>query len=756
VDDRPRDDRDEQLYTARGDAGPPDEPRFGAESDVSETGETNVREPLDDPELPWPRPGDPWSAELPHWTDAPTGEVPAVLGGDAPDVGGDADPWASLPPPTWREGQSDWEAQGSFEHSIFADESPLGALDDSEERDEPWHFDIDPPVERTSPGATPSPPAPVRGGTTAYPGGGYRDTSPAATGEDVPYHVDEPTATFPAVGAVPVDDLGNRPGSEPERVGEYQDEELTGAGYEERAGTYREATARTPYGETAGSPHDEPTGSRYDEPIGSLYDEPTGSRYEEPIGSVYDEPVTSPYDEPAPAPHTEAGRFLDDATSTSHREEPPIVSTGAGAVTVEPFDLAAEPTNAGTESWAPASPGQELYDAEAEWSAGVGEPGVPRGAGGAPPMVADSVGVEESTFQAEPSVRVAQPEGGELVGTAASASAATPGGPLSAPPQRGGPGRQRRRPGPSQTSTISRRHTGPPPDDGGPPSRNGYGEARQERETRSGRNLPLAIGSGLAIGILAIIFLSLGNAPTLFFVTVVLGLAAVEGFAAFRLAGYRPATLLGLVAVVGLVVATYFKGQEAEPLVLVLLVVFCLLWYLTGVERADPVSSTAVTVLVFGWVGVFGSYAALLLNPRLFPDRHGLAYLLGAIIAAVAYDVGALVVGAWVGRRPLAPSTSPHKTWEGLIGGAVAAIIVSVIVVHAIHPWTAGKALALGIVVAVVAPIGDLCESLLKRHLGLKDMGRFLPGHGGLLDRLDALLFVMPATYYLVKALHLG
>ena len=79
-----------------------------------------------------------------------------------------------------------------------------------------------------------------------------------------------------------------------------------------------------------------------------------------------------------------------------------------------------------------------------------------------------------------------------------------------------------------------------------------------------------------------------------------------------------------------------------------------------------------------------------------------------------------------------------------------------VVVVHFIHPWTVGKAACLGLVVVVVCPLGDLSESLIKRHLGLKDMGRILPGHGGILDRVDGILFVLPATYYLVRAFHLG
>jgi phosphatidate cytidylyltransferase len=129
---------------------------------------------------------------------------------------------------------------------------------------------------------------------------------------------------------------------------------------------------------------------------------------------------------------------------------------------------------------------------------------------------------------------------------------------------------------------------------------------------------------------------------------------------------------------------------------------------------------------------------------------------LAAVIVTVAADVASLLVGSAFGRHPLAPSISPNKTWEGFLGGAVAAVLVAVIVVHFIHPWTISKALVLGIVVAVVAPIGDLSQSMIKRHLGVKDMGRLMPGHGGILDRVDGLLFVLPATYFVVKAFHLG
>ncbi len=272
-----------------------------------------------------------------------------------------------------------------------------------------------------------------------------------------------------------------------------------------------------------------------------------------------------------------------------------------------------------------------------------------------------------------------------------------------------------------------------------------------------GRDMRVAIGSGVLLGAIALVCFAAGTVATMVIVCIVVLLATAEAYAAFRRAQYHPATLLGLVAVLSLLIETYNKGVAALPLVLVLVVAGSFIWYLVGVEpAAEPVSGISSTVFVFVWVGAFGSFAALLLDPNLFPDRHGIAFLLAAVVVTVADDVASLLVGAAMGRHQLAPSISPNKSWEGLIGGAVAAILVSVIVVHFIHPWTLSKAAIYGVVVAIVAPLGDLSQSMIKRHLGLKDMGRLLPGHGGILDRVDGLLFVMPATYFVVKAMHLG
>ena len=272
----------------------------------------------------------------------------------------------------------------------------------------------------------------------------------------------------------------------------------------------------------------------------------------------------------------------------------------------------------------------------------------------------------------------------------------------------------------------------------------------------SDRNIPVAVVTGVIIALLVLVTFDIGTVLAMLLVIVVVTLAAAEAYAAFRRGHQHPATLLGLVATITLMIATYNRGTQALGLISILLFLFTIVWFMAGPDRKNMLTGLSSTVLVFVWVGVFGSFAALLLNPNLFPDRHGLAFLLGAILATISYDIAALFVGASLGKRPLAPTISPAKTVEGLIGGSATAILMSVIVVQLIHPWTLASALTLGIVVSIVAPLGDLAESMIKRNLGLKDMGRLLPGHGGMLDRVDGLLFVLPATYFVVRAFHLG
>jgi phosphatidate cytidylyltransferase len=279
---------------------------------------------------------------------------------------------------------------------------------------------------------------------------------------------------------------------------------------------------------------------------------------------------------------------------------------------------------------------------------------------------------------------------------------------------------------------------------------------RSDEPTARGRNPIVATLTGVALaGVLLLCFLA-GPPAVLVLVTVAVTLAAAEFFHSLGLAGYRPATLLGLFGVPGVIIAAYFRGPDAIVAGLVIFIVVAMLWYLVGISRRSPLVNLSVTVFAFGWTGVLAAFAGLLVDPRIFPDRHGIAFMLGAVIAAVGYDIGGYAIGSRFGRHSLVPSVSPNKTWEGLIGGCALAVVASVAITSRIHPWHITTALGLGLIVAVVAPCGDLVESMIKRDLGVKDMGSLLPGHGGMLDRIDALLFVLPAAYYFVRLAHIG
>ncbi len=265
------------------------------------------------------------------------------------------------------------------------------------------------------------------------------------------------------------------------------------------------------------------------------------------------------------------------------------------------------------------------------------------------------------------------------------------------------------------------------------------------------RNIGLAAAVGAGMAVAALVLFSIGSAATMALVVLVLVLASAELMSTMRRVGYSPPALVGLAAGAALPLASYWKGEPGLVLAVVLTIVVCLLWYLLGVGTEHAVPNIGVTLLTVGYVGVLGSFAALILR-----GPHGTGLLLAAILGPIFYDIAGLFIGRSLGRSPLS-SASPNKTIEGTIGGMAVAFLVTWVGVGGvigggITPFNSpGNAFILAIVLAVVAPIGDLCESMLKRDLGVKDMGTILPGHGGVLDRFDAMLFALPATYYVAQ-----
>jgi phosphatidate cytidylyltransferase len=289
----------------------------------------------------------------------------------------------------------------------------------------------------------------------------------------------------------------------------------------------------------------------------------------------------------------------------------------------------------------------------------------------------------------------------------------------------------------------------------GPPQRrNPYPDAPDDDDQGggggSGRDMQQAVvvGAGLVVALLVCGFL--GEWALCALALGVIVVATAEFFTATRRAGYHPAPLVGLVGSGGLVLGAYWRGEVGIPLILFVLIVLAMCWWLFDAGPSDhAVANMGITVLGVMYVGFLGSFAALLLRQ---PNGSGL--LFGAILVTVAADIGGLFVGQRMGRSPLT-AASPNKTVEGFVGGIVAAVVVSCLVlgVGGWFPWEFMDALILGVVGGIMAPLGDLCESRLKRDLGLKDMGTILPGHGGVLDRFDGMLFVLPATYAVVLLL---
>jgi phosphatidate cytidylyltransferase len=180
------------------------------------------------------------------------------------------------------------------------------------------------------------------------------------------------------------------------------------------------------------------------------------------------------------------------------------------------------------------------------------------------------------------------------------------------------------------------------------------------------------------------------------------------------------------------------------------LTTFLFAFVLKAISEARQAATIAISGTVMGavWIGCGLAFLILL---RDLPV-HGRLVAFSVLLAVWAGDTIAYVGGRLVGRHKLAPRTSPGKTWEGLVFGTAATIFVAFIAFYKQDYLTIGQSIVVGVVIAIAAPAGDLFESLLKRDMDVKDTGTLLGGHGGMLDRLDALLFAAPAVYFTILA----
>ena len=290
------------------------------------------------------------------------------------------------------------------------------------------------------------------------------------------------------------------------------------------------------------------------------------------------------------------------------------------------------------------------------------------------------------------------------------------------------------------------------------------GRSRNAPPQKSGRDMPVAIAVGLLLAAVFLAALMYEPWAVAVLVTLILGLAAVEFYDKVSEKGYRPAIIPGIATCVAAPVAAYWLGDGTLPLVIAFgFMVTAASFIGARSVEAGPMPNVSITTLGIVWIGLLGSFAMLILRLSTnsgsdLPDaaNRGTDTLFLVALGVVANDVGALFVGSAAGRTPLRPWISPNKTVEGLIGGALMTIVAMVVV--GIGEWSdtwksQRDLFALAVVISVMAPMGDLVESMFKRNLDTKDFGSIVKGHGGVLDRFDGFLFTLPAVYYLTQVL---
>jgi phosphatidate cytidylyltransferase len=266
-----------------------------------------------------------------------------------------------------------------------------------------------------------------------------------------------------------------------------------------------------------------------------------------------------------------------------------------------------------------------------------------------------------------------------------------------------------------------------------------------ERRTRAGRNLPAAIGVGLALGAVVLLSLYLWKPAFVGVVVAAIVLAAWELTNAFGSGRIRVPVVPLAVGAAAIIVSAYAGGSEAMVVALALTVFAKMLWRSPENPKGYVRDVTAATFAAL-YLPFLAGFAVLLLRPDDGPNR-----VVVFIVLTVLSDVGGYVAGVLFGKHPMAPTVSPKKSWEGFAGSALFCAAGGAVLLPTLLDGEAWQGVVCGLAVMVTATLGDLGESMIKRDLGIKDMGSLLPGHGGIMDRLDSLLPAAPVTFLLLS-----
>lgn len=271
-------------------------------------------------------------------------------------------------------------------------------------------------------------------------------------------------------------------------------------------------------------------------------------------------------------------------------------------------------------------------------------------------------------------------------------------------------------------------------------------ESYEAVEQAASSDLTMRVGSALAVFGLFLGSLLLGGWWFTAFVILVMVVSVGEFYSTLRTRGYRPLALFGLLGVVLMGVGAHNAGPMAIAGWAAAASAGTILFF-SLTPRRYALANTAVTILGIAWVGML-SFAILIAG-----GPHPVSQIMFLVILIAGNDIAAYFVGRSLGRRPLAPKVSPGKTVEGFVGGLIIGVIIAA-VLAVFPPWEeigVTRAIVTALIVGLISPIGDLAESMVKRALGVKDMGSVLPGHGGMLDRIDGFLFAVPAVYVLFR-----
>lgn len=271
-------------------------------------------------------------------------------------------------------------------------------------------------------------------------------------------------------------------------------------------------------------------------------------------------------------------------------------------------------------------------------------------------------------------------------------------------------------------------------------------ESYEAAEQAASSDLTMRAGSALVVFGLFLGSLLLGGWWFTIFVILLMVVSLGELYATLRTRGFRPLALFGLLGMILMGIGAHNTGPMAMAGWAAAVAAATILFFSLN-PRRYVLANTAVTILGMAWVGMLAFAILIAAGP------HPVGHIVFLVIVIATNDMGAYFVGRSLGRRRLAPVVSPTKSVEGLIGGLILGGIVAA-VLAVFPPWEdigVARALVTAGLVGVLVPIGDLAESMVKRAVDVKDMGSVLPGHGGMLDRIDGFLFAVPAAYVLFR-----